>query len=264
MAKNNLPDFDPELRIVARGAGSNRLVVVFDTNADIDLKRAPRVVMIDTEGVTSLTPSVGDLTVVDKTYSQSMQGQIKLLAQKGKDEVIEYLLADFDLEIEGGKPDKNGKFSFPTDAQIAQVIRQGVADAFTEASLDMANSEVMATLMPVLEQGQEPKPRQTLPSYPFPGGAPRHAMGASSSRGQAKPRWSGKMTAFVSVLVVLLLGAVFKIATTPADPIQAAVNKTLANDPVARNEQIEITRQTLKEMGLDPGKPGDLGCLASP
>ena len=62
---------------------------------------------------------------------------------------------------------------------------------------------------------------------------------------------------------VLLLVAVFRIMAAPSDPVQVAVNKALANDPRARDEQIEITRQTLREMGLDPGKNGDLGCLAA-
>ena len=41
MAKNTLPDFAPELRVIARGTASNRLVLAFDTATDIDLQRSP-------------------------------------------------------------------------------------------------------------------------------------------------------------------------------------------------------------------------------
>lgn len=84
------------------------------------------------------------------------------------------------------------------------------------------------------------------------------------SSAAANPRLSKKMIAFIGILAVLLLAAALKIMAAPADPVQAAVNKALANDPRAMDEQIEITRQTLREMGLDPGKNGDLGCLAAP
>ena len=80
---------------------------------------------------------------------------------------------------------------------------------------------------------------------------------------KTKTRMSKMMLAFLGLLGVLLLVAVFKIMAAPSDPVQVAVNKALANDPRARDEQIEITRQTLREMGLDPGKNGDLGCLAA-
>ena len=68
----------------------------------------------------------------------------------------------------------------------------------------------------------------------------------------------------VGLLALLLLAATLKIMLSSSDPVQSAVNKALANDPRARDEQIEITRNTLREMGLDPGKNGDLGCLAAP
>lgn len=260
MAKYTLPDFAPELRVVARGTASNRLVIVFDTATDLDLKRSPRIVMIDTEGVTSITTSVDEITSDDRVTHQLVSGKINLLTQKDGAEPVKYLLAQFELQLEGSRNgSKDGKLSFPPLIEIEQVIRQGVADAFTDASLEMTSEPA-----PVVEyRGQDAPERQSWAPRPAPAYATGPALSMRASAA-AKPRMSKKMIAFIGLLAVLLLAAALKIMAAPSDPVQVAVNKALANDPRARDEQIEITRQTLREMGLDPGKNGDLGCLATP
>ena len=259
MAKYTLPDFAPELRVVARGTASNRLVIVFDTATDLDLKRSPRIVMIDTEGVTSITTSVDEITSDDRVTHQLVSGKINLLTQKDGTEAVKYLLAEFQLQIEGGKSGKDGKLSYPPQGEIEQIIRQGVADAFTDASLEMTSEPA-----PVVEyRGQDAPERRSWAPRPAPAYATGPALSMRASAA-AKPRMSKKMIAFIGLLAVLLLAAALKIMAAPSDPVQVAVNKALANDPRARDEQIEITRQTLREMGLDPGKNGDLGCLATP
>ena len=260
MAKYTLPDFAPELRVVARGTASNRLVIVFDTATDLDLKRSPRIVMIDTEGVTSITTSVDEITADDRVIHQLVSGKINLLTQKDGAEPVKYLLAEFQLQIEGGKSGKDGKLSYPPQGEIEQIIRQGVADAFTDASLEMTSEPAPAGEYRV-QDSFERQPWTPRPAPAYASAGPALSMRASAA---AKPRLSKKMIAFIGVLAVLLLAAALKIMAAPADPVQAAVNKALANDPRARDEQIEITRQTLREMGLDPGKNGDLGCLAAP
>ena len=260
MAKYTLPDFAPELRVVARGTASNRLVIVFDTATDIDLKRSPRIVMIDTEGVTSITTSVDEITADDRVIHQLVSGKINLLTQKDGAESVKYLLAEFQLQIEGGKSGKDGKLSYPPQGEIEQIIRQGVADAFTDASLEMTSEPVAVGEY----RGQDSFERQHWTPRPAPAYASAGPALSMRSSAAANPRLSKKMIAFIGILAVLLLAAALKIMAAPADPVQAAVNKALANDPRARDEQIEITRQTLREMGLDPGKNGDLGCLAAP
>lgn len=264
MAKYTLPDFAPELRVVARGTASNRLVLSFDTATDIDLQRSPRVVMVDTTGVLSISTSVDDLKCEDSALRRYVTGKINLLTNTGEDDPAKYLLADFKLALEcDGKRDKEGKFSFPPEHEIEQIVRQGVADAFADASLDMVADPVVAGVS-----------SGSMDSRRYEGGdsqswMPRPALGYAgtgsirANAGTSKARMSKKMLAFLGVLGVLLLVAVFRIMAAPSDPVQVAVNKALANDPRARDEQIEITRQTLREMGLDPGKNGDLGCLAA-
>lgn len=262
MAKYSLPDFAPELRVVARGTASNRLVLAFDTATDIDLQRSPRVVMVDTTGVLSISTSVDDLQYEDSVLRRYVTGKINLLTNAGAGDPAKYLLADFKLALEcDGKRDKEGKLNFPPEHEIEQTIRQGVADAFADASLDMVADPISATATdghPYI--GGEPQAWVARPALAY---AAAGASAVRTSTAASKTRMSKKMLAFLGVLGVLLLVAVFKIMAAPSDPVQVAVNKALANDPRARDEQIEITRQTLREMGLDPGKNGDLGCLAA-
>lgn len=265
MAKQTLPDFAPELRVVAAGNASNRLVVVFDTATDLDLKRSPRVVMIDTEGVTNITTEVTDVSTQELVDRALYQGKINLLTQKGEAEATRYLLAEFSLEVEGhGKRSKEGKLNFPPALEVEQQVLQGVADAFTEASLEMVYSSGAgaAPTTAAYEQAPAGSPWLARPALAYAGGPAAPTGSARSSGG--KKGWSKKATWFVALLALLLLAATLKIMLSSSDPVQSAVNKALANDPRARDEQIEITRNTLREMGLDPGKNGDLGCLAAP
>lgn len=252
--KYSIPEFEPELRVVARGAASHRMVVVFDTATDMDRKRSPRIVMIDTDGVDSIATSVDEIGEQDHALYRVYTGQINLITKKKNGEQEKYLLSDFELKLENnGKRDKDGHFVFPTSFEVEQTIRQGVADAFTDASLEMA---VGGDVAPVV--GWD---RPVVAGY----AAPAFAAVPERDKADAAPsRMSKKMLAFMALLTVLLVAAVLKIMSTPSDPLQAAVNRALANDPAARDEQIEITRQTLREMGLDPGKNGDLGCLVPP
>lgn len=268
MAKNPLPDFVPELRVVANGSASHRLVLVFDTATDLDLLRSPRIVMVDTEGVTSITTSVEDLAVEETLLRQFATGKIQLVTQKGAAEGSKYLLADFKILIEAvGKPDKGGKMNFPPASEIEQLIRQGVADAFSEASIDMIHNDqsAAATSSPssLVDQGPSRSAAAWGPRLAMAQQGVGHGSGATRGSAGSRAHMSKKMMAALALLALLLVVAIFKIATASNDPVQVAVNKALANDPRARDEQIEITRSTLKEMGLDPGKNGDLGCLAA-
>ena len=264
MAKNTLPDFAPELRVIARGTASNRLVLAFDTATDIDLQRSPRVVMVDTTGVQSICTSVEDLKCEDSVLRRYVTGTINLLTNTGEGDPAKYLLADFKLALDGdGKRDKEGKTNFAPEHEIEQIIRQGVADAFADASLDMVADTITAPAASAPSENRRYEGGDFQPWMPRPAMASAAGGTVRTSAGKSSARMSKKMMAFLGVLGVLLLVAVFKIMAAPSDPVQAAVNKALANDPRARDEQIEITRQTLREMGLDPGKNGDLGCLAA-
>ena len=260
MAKSAIPEFEPTLLMTARGADEKTIVVTFDTATDADMLRAPRMVTIDMTGVTGIAPEIE----LDETHPESSTGQdfgsINLVSFNALGEIAQrYLLADFALRVEAtGRPGKDGVVPYPSREAVAQAVRQGVADAFTQASLDMLTTpHGEATSAPGASQAA------VLPvSYGYP-----PAVGArrGADRGSANgvTRRSRLWLLLVPVLAFGAVWAAMKLVT-PADPVQAAVNNALRTDPSSRDEQIAITKQTLKEMGLDPGKTGDLGCLAPP
>lgn len=258
MAKHELPEFVPDLRIIARG--SDRLMVTFDTATDLDLRRSPRIVMVDMGGVTNISTGLQDIEVVDAVDKQLVTGRINLLTTRPNAEPETYLLADIELHLHAqGRPGKDGKFSFPSPSEIEQMILQGVADAFADASIAYGEAADASGAGTAASQPSAERPT----SWPRP--APAYAgMGVvrqGVGRGAGRSPW--KTYLFLGLAALLLLAAAAKLMSAPSDPLQSAVNKALASDPKARDEQIEITRQTLREMGLDPGKNGDLGCLAA-
>lgn len=49
-----------------------------------------------------------------------------------------------------------------------------------------------------------------------------------------------------------------------SNPVEQALDNTLINSPEAINQQVQITKDTLSSIGLDPGVSMDLGCLEQP
>lgn len=268
MAKQTLPDFAPEFRVVNRGPANNSLIILFDTATDQDLKRSPRLVVVSMEGVSNISVELEPISVTDEVVHQHHSGKINLIT-KTEDETVtkSYLLADFTLEVAGsGKPDAAGKLIFPAADEIEQLVRQGVADAFADASLEMIYSTPHADHPQAHAAPMQGGTGAWAPRFAHAPAMPAFAPAGGSARGSAagKASWSKKHYAVVGVLALVLIVSAFKLLSSNTDPVQQAVNNALANDPRSRDEQVEITRQTLKEMGLDPGKNGDLGCLAAP
>ncbi len=72
------------------------------------------------------------------------------------------------------------------------------------------------------------------------------------------------LVASAAVIPILIISLVWGIAkSTNKDPIRQAMLDS-QNSQQAAQAQVDLTRETLKQMGLDPGKNGDVGCLAAP
>ncbi|MFM2343909.1 MAG: hypothetical protein RLZZ210_517 [Pseudomonadota bacterium] len=70
------------------------------------------------------------------------------------------------------------------------------------------------------------------------------------------------LAAIVPILVISLIWGISKASTK--DPIQQAMLDAMKSNPQAAQAQVDLTKETLKQMGLDTGKTGDVGCLAAP
>ena len=68
--------------------------------------------------------------------------------------------------------------------------------------------------------------------------------------------------ALITPLLVYGLLAATGTLGKRADPIQEAVAQAMTQDPRSLQAQVDLTKETLKQMGLDPGKAGDTGCFA--
>lgn len=132
-----------------------------------------------------------------------------------------------------------------------EAIYQGIANAFAHALL-LYLGQKSSPIAPSAEVGQEV-------------GTPVHRSGSQTIRSRSILKSVAKSAAFAIVavgVVGLLLASAPFMGSNVADPIQTAVAQNMAQDPASITAQVELTKETLRQMGLDPGAAGDLGCLA--
>lgn len=73
---------------------------------------------------------------------------------------------------------------------------------------------------------------------------------------------AGVLALFVGWMFIVFVSGFFK-PSFPSAMVEADVLNQLQNSPEATNAQVQLTRETLKQMGLDPANvQSDLGCLA--
>ena len=77
----------------------------------------------------------------------------------------------------------------------------------------------------------------------------------------------GLLYAFFLMLLAFAAKAMFfapSSAELSAEAQQKVLLGEMKEDKASVAAQVELTKETLKQMGLDPGKSGDVGCLAAP
>ncbi|WP_323025713.1 hypothetical protein [Castellaniella sp.] len=126
----------------------------------------------------------------------------------------------------------------------AGVARQAIAEAFGVALISYLQDERMNAV-------EVPPALVSRPGV-FEGHKPKNSA------------W-WKMPAFLVLAALISFAAVAGLESWSGgkmDPIQAAVSQNMTQDPASIMAQVELTKETLRQMGLDPGRGGDLGCLA--
>lgn len=123
--------------------------------------------------------------------------------------ILQYLLADFKLALRmRWQARQRREVQLPPEHEIEQIVRQGVADAFADASLDMVADPAVAGVA-----------SGSMDSRRYEGGdsqswMPRPALGYAgtgsirANAGTSKARMSKKMLAFLGVLRVAFGGCV--------------------------------------------------------
>lgn len=258
--------FAPDLHVYE---AEGHLHIVFDSQSASDVNRSTRVVRIRNSFKQLSIATNGFTDSEDGGRFQVVLGKVLVNAMNCNGEAIEYELADIKLTLVADV-DRGGNVLNVDPSEVAYTIRQACSAALSEALFEHYQRYIAAKAFPeaALYDGGGSQQRQ-LKVGRMTRASGVHGAGPSSraqqSQGAEAPgfwrRHGLKVACAIppTILVVLLLGAYIK---PPSSLVDGAVARQMANDPESIKAQVELTKQTLQSMGLDPGQGGDLGCLA--
>ncbi len=255
MSGDSMDNFAPELRIFGN---DEQLVVAFDSLSRMDVKRAARSIQIPATFKQLSFALDGFDSATDVGGRRTVAGKINLISTEANGGDTKHELASCQFVLPANGKPKNGVFQFPTVEQVEFAVRQGVSDALVAALTNfysVGSSDVVAGHQVVM-----------TPAYSGMGATP--AVPEASRRRAAandEPKASRRKMALAivgaPVLIWFLAWGGAKVFT-PSAPVQDAVARAMTQDPASVASQVELTKQTLQQMGLDPGQSGDIGCLA--
>jgi hypothetical protein len=250
-----MDNFSPELRIFGNG---DQLVVAFDSLSRIDAKRAARSIQIPAN-FKQLSFSLEGFdkdSVTDVGDRRTVIGKINLVTINAGGETTTHELADCQFTLPAiGKP-KNGVFQFAPVEQVEYAVRQGVSDALVAALSDF--------------YAARPASDHAVAGHQLIVAPTRSGLDAAETSRQRVAE-NDERKAFRRKMALAIIGTPLLIwflawggskLLTPSSPIEDAVVRAMEQDPSSVASQVELTKQTLKQMGLDPGQSGDIGCLA--
>jgi hypothetical protein len=266
-----LEQFKPEMRIIA--VDSEQALVTFDSGAAYDLRRSPVALRIPRNFV-SLKMEVAEAVEVPDGKSEPKRvyrGAIKLNVKHGSESQT-YDLADVDLMLAAVCKPKRGlpPSDFPAASAVTAVIRQGAAEALSRALEAFSIKEGEVAVLQRLPVGAYSAPPQVVAGVPSaPNSMASFVRSAIGNRNAANDtpadskNFRKQMVAAVVLTPLIVIASMWALSNNkPADPIHDAVAQAMVQNPAAAQAQVELTKATLKEMGLDPGAAGDTGCLA--
>lgn len=150
-------------------------------------------------------------------------------------------LATIRLTFPGVK--MKGKFHYPDIRDIETAINRKLADAFMVAIDIEIGASSFESIMPSNNVVRGNFHRQANPMV-------------------AEKRLSPVFKSAALVLFFpLLIAVIWGVGKLNSRTDQVYLSR-FANNPQAIASQVETTKTVLKNMGLDPGKSGDIGCLA--
>lgn len=261
--KSNAPnfEFDPSIRIFG---SAEHLLVVFDSQSPHDVLRATRTVRIPRAFKQLTLVVTGFDAAEDDGHQRALKGGVSLAIQGESDVLSSHELAALQLVFHA-EADRKGALTHIDPALVAYKVRQALSESLNEALNDYFQrdeAERLATQPEAFHAAPVGAPRYHG-AAPQPSRQALREQAASDAAGQARSRRRKTVLAWLvpPVLVIAALATMSHLASTQS-PIENAVAQQMANDPESIKAQVELTKQTLQSMGLDPGQGGDLGCLA--
>ncbi|MFP3865955.1 hypothetical protein SHV42_23745 [Pseudomonas capeferrum] len=253
-------EFDPSIRLFG---SAEHLLVVFDSQSPHDALRATRTVRIP-KAFKQLSLVVAGLDAAeDDGHRRILTGSVSLAIQDDADVLSSYELAALQLVFHA-EADRKGALTHIDPALVAYQVRQALSECLNEALNDYFQRE---EAQKVSVQPETLQPAVASAQYhaaaPQPSRKALREQAASDAERQARSRRRKAVLAWVvpPVLIIAVLSTLSHLASSQS-PIENAVAQQMANDPESIKAQVELTKQTLQSMGLDPGQGGDLGCLA--
>ena len=267
-----MEQFTPEISIVA--VDDHDVIITFDTASPHDHARAVRALRIgrDFAALGCEVAGFGDGEHSAVGDRKEYRGDITLVVTDRQGASHTHTLASPALWLPAvGKLRKSKEFRFPAPADVALALRQGLADSLGAALAGYYDKESQIDLLtraPAAPAPAEARAYAFAPPPAAPGaGAPawlRARPAAANQTAEQKRRNGRRIVAAALITPLLVYGLLAATGTLGkrADPIQEAVAQAMTQDPRSLQAQVDLTKETLKQMGLDPGKAGDTGCFA--
>ncbi len=269
-----MEQFNPDMRLVA--VDERDLIVSFDSASAIDHGRAARALRIarDFAEISVAVDGFADTEHAVVGESKEYRGVVKLVIKDKAGIATEHVLAEPVLWVGAvSRNRKAGTYNFPSSEQVLLAVRQGMADALSHALAGYYAKEshmdtVTRSPAPLMVAGAAPSGAAVGEMRPAPAayaaGEPvyRGAAGAANDAADRKRVRTRLLIAAVATpLLVWGTLAATGAGTSGNDQIKNAVADAMQQDPRSVQAQVDLTKETLKQMGLDPGKAADTGCL---
>lgn len=258
MKGNLMEKFAPELRIFDNG---KKLVVVFDSLSDVDVKRATSITQIPAvfHRISFELEGFDEASVLDEAAYRTVGGKINLVVTDEGWSVTKYEIADCQLALPAVSQSKGGQVDLEPVEHVEYAVRQGVSDAFLAAITELFDSRMACGNAIVTGQ---PAPNVESIGNGRVVAVHHRAAGSASASDEPKHFRRNMILAIIGAPVLIWLLVWMMSSPSSHSRMDDAALRSRIDDPNSVAAQVELTRQTLMQMGLDPGQNTDIGCLA--
>ena len=255
--------YKPDLNLYHLG---DEFIVTFDSRCPHDATRGMRSMRIPADYLDMVVKVEGFTIKEDGDGVRAIHGSVHL-AVVDKNGEKKYKLSEsvmtFMAPLQKGVPQYDNLITPP---QVAYTVYQGVSEAFNRVLNEQlrgimqtsGHAAQVVTTMP-------PTPAETMPNAkPSLSPRPTQADATNDSLFDRCKSWlsNNKKKVLAVPLVAIVTWWGMSLIYPPPSPVEkAAVAATM--NPLDPEAHIQLTKETLKEMNIDPGTPQDMGCLTA-
>jgi hypothetical protein len=258
--------FKPDLRIYRDG---DLLVITFDSHCPQDATRGIRSVRVPVDYKTMSVKVDGFTTKDDDEKLRTICGTIWLVIANKDEQEETHLLAECVMMFEASMLKSLPLYDkLPTPKQIGHFVHQGVAEALNAALNAFLQEYELTCQYQRFQVGQgahEPTPTVTMVPQRSRDLASWFSQKVRQGRSIAPANDEHPtMKKIKFAAVVLCAGLVAWVGMGAVITKQTPVEKAAvaaAMNPQDIDAQVRLTTETLKQMGIDPGNPQEMGCL---